>query len=167
MQEWLAFQGNQASMSGERRLQELGLVLPPAPEAKGLYRPVVMVGQWAFTSGHLSMDAEGRVITGRLGADMDLPAGQQAARWAALNMLASLRQALGSLDRIRRVVKLTGFVQSTPDFVQHPAVLNGCSQMLADLFGPEAGIGVRSAVGVSSLPLGAAVEVEAIVELLG
>ncbi|MCS7306796.1 MAG: RidA family protein [Thermoguttaceae bacterium] len=153
-------------MSAEKRLQELGLLLPPAPEAKGLYRPVVIVGQWAFTSGHLSMDAEGRLLTGRLGADINIEAGQQAARWAGLNLLASLRQALGSLDQVRRVVKLTGFIQSTPDFQQHPAVLNGCSQLLADLFGTEAGIGVRSAIGASSLPLGAAVEVEALVEIL-
>ncbi len=152
-------------MSAEERLQKLGLVLPPAPSAKGLYRPVVIVGQWAFTSGHLSIDAAGQVITGRLGADMDVEAGQQAARWAALNLLASLRQTLGSLDRVRRVVKLVGFVQSTPEFHQQPAVLNGCSQLLADLFGPEAGIGVRSAVGVTALPLAAAVEVEAVAEL--
>lgn len=153
-------------MSAEQRLQELGLVLPPAPEAKGLYRPVVIAGQWAFTSGHLSMDAQGRVIAGRLGADMDVEAGQQAARWAGVNLLASLRQALGSLDRVGRVVKLTGFVQSTPDFQQQPAVLNGCSQLLADLFGPEAGVGVRSAIGAAALPLGAAVEVEALLEIL-
>ncbi|HOM18411.1 MAG TPA: RidA family protein, partial [Thermoguttaceae bacterium] len=82
-----------------------------------------------------------------------------------LNLLASLRQTLGSLDRVRRVVKLVGFVQSTPEFHQQPAVLNGCSQLLADLFGPEAGIGVRSAVGVTALPLAAAVEVEAVAEL--
>jgi len=152
-------------VSVEKRFQELGLVLPPAPEAKGLYRPVVIVGNWVFTSGHLSMDAQGRVITGRLGADMDVAAGQQAARWAGLQLLASLRQALGSLDRIRRVVKLVGFVQSTPQFQQQPGVLNGCSQLLADLFGPEAGVGARSAVGVAALPLGAAIELEALLEI--
>jgi len=153
-------------MSVEKRLQELGLVLPPSPEAKGLYRPVVIVGDWAFTSGHLSMDAQGEVITGRLGADMDVAAGQQAARWAGLQVLATLRQALGSLDRVRRVVKLTGFIQSTPEFREHPAVVNGCSQLLADLFGPEAGVGARSAVGVAALPLGAAVELEVLAEII-
>ena len=153
-------------MSVEKRLQELGLVLPPSPEAKGLYRPVVIVGNWAFTSGHLSMDAQGEVITGRLGADMDVAAGQQAARWAGLQVLATLRQALGSLDRVRRVVKLTGFIQSTPEFREHPAVVNGCSQLLADLFGPEAGVGARSAVGVAALPLGAAVELEVLAEII-
>ena len=153
-------------MSVEKRLQELGLVLPTAPEAKGLYRPVVIVGNWAFTSGHLSMDAQGGVITGRLGADMNVEAGQQAARWAGLQVLASLRQALGSLDRVRRIVKLTGFIQSASEFREHPAVLNGCSQLLADLFGPEAGLGVRSSVGVAALPLGAAVELELLVEIL-
>jgi len=153
-------------MDAEKRLQELGLVLPPAAEAKGLYRPVVIVGHWAFTSGHLSIDAHGRVITGRLGADMDVEAGQQAARWAGLQLLASLRQALGTLDRVRRIVKLTGFIQSAPEFREHPAVLNGCSQLLADLFGPEEGQGARSSVGVAALPLGAAVELEILVEIV-
>lgn len=105
------------------------------------------------------------MITGRLGADMDESAGQEAARCAGLNLLASLREALGSLDRVCRVVKLTGFVQSAPEFQAQPAVLNGCSRLLAEVFGAEAGVGARSAVGVAALPLNAAVEIEALVEI--
>lgn len=152
-------------MSAEARLQQMGILLPSAPAAKGLYRSVVVVGNWAFTSGLLSINAAGQVITGRLGADMDESAGQEAAQCAGLNLLASLREALGSLDRVCRVVKLTGFVQSAPEFQAQPAVLNGCSRLLAEVFGAEAGVGARSAVGVAALPLNAAVEIDALVEI--
>jgi enamine deaminase RidA (YjgF/YER057c/UK114 family) len=108
---------------------------------------------------------DGSVLTGRLGEDMDQAAGFEAARRVGLGLLATLRGGLGSLDRVRRVVKVSGFVQCTADFRQQPAVINGCSQLLADVFGPQAGAGVRTAVGVGSLPLGAAVEIEAVVEI--
>jgi enamine deaminase RidA (YjgF/YER057c/UK114 family) len=119
----------------------------------------------AYLSGHLPLRADGSVLTGRLGEDLDQAAGYEAARRTGLGLLATLRAGLGSLDRVRRVVKVSGFVNCTPDFRQQPAVINGCSQLLADVFGPQAGIGVRSAVGVGSLPLGAAVEIEAVVEI--
>ena len=156
-------------MSAERRfsekLAELGLQLPPAPAPKGLYRPLVVVGNLAYTSGHLPIQPSGQLVTGRVGADLDQGAGHRAALLAGLGILATLRAELGSLDRVRRVVKVLGMVNSTPQFDQQPAVINGCSQLFADVFGPETGVGARSAVGVGSLPLGAAVEVEAVFEI--
>jgi len=156
-------------MSSEARLNaklaELGLRMPSAPEPKGLYRPLCTVGNLVFTSGHLPIDADGQLIVGRLGEGLDVADGQRAAQWAALGILASLRKELGSLDRVGRVVKVLGMVACTPDFTQQPAVVNGCSELLADVFGREAGIAVRSAIGVSALPLGAAVEIEAVFEI--
>jgi len=144
------------------RLAQLGLELPPPPEPKGVYRPVVIVDRLAYTSGHLPVDAEGNLVTGRLGEQLDLEAGRRAALLAGLGVLASLRKELGSLDRVERLVKLLGLVNCTDDFTQQPAVINGCSELLAEVFGPEAGLGARSALGVNSLPLGVPVEIEAI-----
>ncbi len=146
-------------------LARLGLQMPPAPEPKGLYRPVVIVGNLAYTSGHLPTMAAGELMKGRVGADLDVAAGQHAALLAGLSILASLRASLGTLDRVRRVVKLLGVVSCTPEFTQQPAVVNGCSELLAEVFGPEAGVGARSAVGVGSLPLGVPVEIEAVFEI--
>ncbi|MEN6450507.1 MAG: RidA family protein, partial [Thermoguttaceae bacterium] len=136
------------------RLAELGLELPAAPEAKGLYQAVILSGNLVYTSGHLPIDTTGKLIVGRLGADLDVAAGFRAAQWAGLNLLASLRKQLGSLDRVCRVVKIFGAVNGTPDFTQQPAVVNGCSELLAHVFGREAGVGARTALGVNSLPLG-------------
>ena len=152
-------------MSPESRLTELGLTLPPAPKPKGLYRPVLVVGNLAFTSGHLPMSPDGALITGRLGADLAVDAGRAAAFRTGLGILVSLREALGSLDRVRRVVKLLGLVQCTLEFTAQPAVIDGCSELLRDVFGPQDGVGARSAFGVSALPLGAAVEIEAVFEI--
>ncbi len=152
-------------MTPETRLSDLGLKLPPAAEPKGLYRPLVIVGNLAYTSGHLPAADDGSLITGRIGDDLDQPAGYDAARRTGLAILATLRKELGSLDRVRRLVKVLGVVNCTPDFTQQPAVINGCSELLAEVFGPEAGIGARSAVGVGSLPLGVPVEIEAIFEI--
>jgi enamine deaminase RidA (YjgF/YER057c/UK114 family) len=147
------------------KLAKLGLELPPAPEAKGLYKSVVVSGNLAFTSGHLPVDASGKLITGRVGANLDVNAGYRAAQWAGLNILASLRKELGSLDRVARVVKILGVINCTSDFTQQPAVLNGCSELFAEVFGRDAGVGARSAVGVNTLPLGVPVEIEAIFEI--
>jgi enamine deaminase RidA (YjgF/YER057c/UK114 family) len=156
-------------MSAEARLAaklvELGLSLPPAAEPKGVYNPLVVAGNFVYCSGHLPVDADGSLVTGRLGADLDVDAGYRAAQLAALGILASLRKSLGSLDRVGRVVKVLGVVNCTPEFTQHPAVINGCSELLADVFGREAGIAARSAIGANSLPLGTAVEIEAIFEI--
>jgi enamine deaminase RidA (YjgF/YER057c/UK114 family) len=149
------------------KLAELGIPLPPAAEPKGVYKPLVVVNDVVYTSGHLPIDATGKLITGRLGADLDVQAGYRAAQLAGLGILASLRKALGSLDSVRRVVKILGVVNGTPELTQQPAVLNGCSELFAEVFGPESGIGARSAVGVNSLPLGVPVEIEAIFQIEG
>jgi enamine deaminase RidA (YjgF/YER057c/UK114 family) len=152
-------------MSVESRLKELNLELPLPPRVLGLYKPVVVVGGLAYMSGHGPIGADGTAICGRLGEDLDLEAGYEAARRTALMVLSTLRQRCGSLDRVRRLVKTMGFVQATTAFTDHPAVVNGFSELMRDVFGPEAGLGARSAVGVPSLPAGWAVEIDAIFEL--
>ncbi len=146
-------------------LKSLHVVMPPAPEPKGLYRPVVAVGGLLFTSGHLPIDEQGRLIAGTVGGDLSEEQGRRAALLAGLGMLASVRAALGGLARVRRVVKLTGLVQSTPEFTGQPRIINACSELLAAVFGEEWGVGARIASGTNALPLEAAVEVEAIFEL--
>jgi enamine deaminase RidA (YjgF/YER057c/UK114 family) len=153
-------------MDAEARLSELAVELPPVSKPKGLYKPLVIVGNLAYTSGHLPVRPDGSLVTGRVGADLDQAAGHAAARQAALAILATVRAELGSLDRVRRVVKVVGLVHCTDDFHQQPAVLNGASELLARVFGPEAGVGARSAVGVNSLPLGVPVEIEAVFEIV-
>lgn len=156
-------------MSAEARLaeklSELAMQLPPAPEPKGLYRPLLVVGNLAYTSGHLPVEPSGDLVIGRVGAELDQQAGYRAAMLAGLGILATVRAELGSLDRVRRVVKVLGMVNCTPDFDRQPAVINGASQLFADVFGPEAGLCARSAVGVASLPLAVPVEIEAIFEV--
>jgi enamine deaminase RidA (YjgF/YER057c/UK114 family) len=152
-------------MNAEARVVELGLELPPAPEALGVYRPVVVAGGVAYTSGHLPMKSDGSLITGRVGEQLDVQAGYQAARQTCLAILASLKAALGSLDQVKRVIKVVGLVNATPDFTEHPAVINGCSELLAEVFGPEAGVGARCALGAGSLPKNVPVEIEAMFEI--
>lgn len=147
------------------KLANLGLSLPPAPKPVGLYKPMLIVGSLAYLSGHGPLQSDGKIMLGRLGADMTLEQGQAAARQTGLAMLATLKAGLGSLDRIVRVVKLLGLVRCTDDFGQTPAVINGCSQLFVDLWGDDLGIGVRSALGTNALPGGMAVEVEAIFEI--
>ena len=151
--------------SHEARLAELGLQLPPTSPPKGVYRNVVVSGQTATTAGHLPVRADGSLVVGKVGEDLDVDAGYEAARLAGLAILASLHDALGGLDRVRRVVKILGMVNCPTDFTQQPAVINGCSELFRDVFGTDAGVGVRSAVGAGSLPLGVAVEIEAIFEV--
>ncbi len=152
-------------MSAEAKLKSLGLELPPAPKPAGVYQPVVVVGNMAYVSGHGPLKSDGTMITGRVGADLDQQAGYQAARQTGLAILASLRSKLGSLDRVRRVVKTLGMVNAAPDFQQQPAVINGFSELFAEVFGQENGVGARSAVGMGSLPGNIAVEVEVILEI--
>ncbi len=147
----------------ETRLAELGLELPPAPAPAANYVPFVRTGNQLFVSGQISSDAAG-LITGRLGADLSLEEGAAAARRCGLALLAQARAALGDLDRVTRVVKLVGFVNSTPEFTDHPKVVNGASDLMVEVFG-EAGRHARSAVAAPSLPLGVAVEIEAIFEV--
>jgi len=152
-------------MSAEAKLAELGLELPPAPRPQGVYRPLVVTGDFAYVSGHGPMLPNGTFVTGLVGSELDEQAAYEAARLTGLAILATLRAELGSLDRVRRVIKVFGMVRCTPEFDEQPAVINGCSQLFADVFGPEAGIGARSAVGVGSLPIGIPVEIEAVFEL--
>ena len=149
----------------ESRVTELNLELPPAPRPVGVYKPVVLVGNLAYVSGHGPLKVDKSLITGRVGEDLDLQSGKKAARQVGLAILATLRAELGSLDRVRRVIKVLGMVNSTLDFREHPAVINGCSELFAEVFGPENGIGARSAVGMGSLPGNIAVEIEAIFEI--
>jgi enamine deaminase RidA (YjgF/YER057c/UK114 family) len=152
-------------MTPESRLTELGLELPPAPKPVAVYRPLVVFGQAAYVSGHGPVRTDGTLITGVVGKDLDLDAAKLAARQVGLAILATLRSHLGSLDRVRRVVKVLGMVNSAPDFYDHPKVINGCSELFADIWGAENGIGARSAVGMGPLPGNIAVEIEVIFEL--
>jgi enamine deaminase RidA (YjgF/YER057c/UK114 family) len=148
-----------------QKLAELKLILPPAAEPKGLYKPLVVVGNMVYTSGHLPVKPDGSLITGRVGDDLDVQAGSLAAQFVGLGILASLRKHFGSLDKVRRLVKLLGVVNCTEDFTQQPAVVNGCSELFAAVFGPENGVAARSAIGTNTLPLGVPVEIEAIFEI--
>jgi enamine deaminase RidA (YjgF/YER057c/UK114 family) len=149
----------------ESRLTELGLVLPAAPPPGGVYAPVVVVGTLAYVSGHGPLRPDGSLVTGRVGADLSLDEGRAAARQVGLTILATLCAQLGSLDRVVRVVKLLGMVNATAEFHDHPKVINGCSELFAEIWGPVNGVGARSAVGMASLPHDIAVEIEGIFEL--
>jgi len=151
--------------SPEDRLRACGIELPDPVAPKGVYRSVIITETIAATSGHLPCDKDGVLITGKVGIDLDLDAGFDAAGKAGLAVLASLRAELGTLDRVVRVIKVLGFVNCMPDFTAQPAVINGCSQLFRDVFGEEQGVGIRSAVGATSLPLGVAVELEAMFEI--
>ncbi|MEM9648896.1 MAG: RidA family protein [Bacteroidota bacterium] len=145
-------------------VKEMGLVLPPAPPPAGVYRPILVVDSFLYISGQGPMQNDGTYILGRAGEDMDEDQAKLAARQVALTMLSTITTHFGSLDRIKRVVKVLGMVNCTPDFVKHPYVINGFSELMAEIFGREHGIGVRSAVGMT-LPENTAVEIEAMFQL--
>lgn len=145
----------------EARLQSLGIVLPAAPNPVANYVPSCVAGNLLFISGQISRDADGTVTKGRLGAELTVEQGRAAARLAALNVLAQVKAALGELDRVAQVVRLTGFVSATPEFTDHPQVVNGASDLMVEALGDK-GRHTRAAVGVSSLPMGCAVEVDAV-----
>ncbi|MBT6379184.1 MAG: RidA family protein, partial [Opitutales bacterium] len=130
-----------------------------------VYKPIVILNGVAYLSGHGPLRSDGTLIKGRVGSEIDQQAGYDAARQTGLAMLATLRSALGSIDKVKRVVKVLGMVNSTAEFEQHPAVINGCSELFAEVFGEEAGVGARSAIGMGSLPGNIPVEVEGIFEL--
>jgi enamine deaminase RidA (YjgF/YER057c/UK114 family) len=148
----------------EEKLSEAGLVLPQPVMPQFEYVPVVVHGDVAYVSGQVSRKDASTVITGKLGVELDLARGREAAQLCVLHALAALKSSLGSLDRISRVIKVTGFVASAPGFVQQPQVIDAASKLLGDLFG-ESGRHARSAIGVAELPRGAAVEIEMIVAL--
>ena len=147
-------------MSIIEKLSELKLKLPSPPQAAGLYKSVLVQDRLALFSGHLPIRDDGTMITGRVGVDLSLDEAIVASRQVGLNILASLQSELGDLDRIERVYKLLGMVNAESGFSQHPIVINGCSQLFSDLWGNDCGVGVRSAYGVSGLPLDASVEIE-------
>ena len=145
------------------RLTELDIALPPLSIPAGAYVPFVRTGNLVFVSGHIAK-RDGKPWTGQLGRDMDTASAQQAARAVAIDLLGTLHAALGDLNRVRRIVKVTGLVNSSAEFVEHHLVTNGCSELLAEVFG-DRGVHARAAYGVAQLPLGACVEIEMIVEV--
>lgn len=153
-------------MSHEARFASLNLTLPPAPKPVAVYRPLVVSGPHAYVSGHGPVLEDGSLIKGVVGKELDLAGGKAAARQVGLAILATLRAQLGSLDKVKRVIKVLGMVNSAPDFYDHPQVINGCSELFAEVFGSEDGIGARSAVGMGPLPGNIALEIEAIFELV-
>jgi enamine deaminase RidA (YjgF/YER057c/UK114 family) len=153
-------------MNHESTFSALNLELPPAPKPVAVYKPLVVFGNAAYVSGHGPVRVDGTLITGVVGRDLSLEEGKAAARQVGLAILATLRAQLGSLDRVARLVKVLGMVNSAPDFYDHPKVINGCSELFAEVFGAKAGIGARSAVGMGPLPGNIAVEIEAIFELV-
>jgi enamine deaminase RidA (YjgF/YER057c/UK114 family) len=153
-------------MSPEQKLKELNLELPPAPAPVAVYKPLVVHGNTAYLSGHGPVKSDGSLMKGRVGEELDQRSGYDAARQVGLAMLATLRKHLGSLDRVKRVIKLLGFVNCTDAFDQQPAVVNGCSELFAEVFGRDAGIGARSALGTNSLPGKIPVEIEGSFEII-
>ena len=152
-------------MNAEERVKELKLELPPAPSPMATYRPSVRVGDLLYVSGTGPFRHDGSVVQGKVGVDLNPEQAYEAARLVGLNVLSTLRAALGSLDKVVRIVKVLGFVNATPDFEEQPRVINGFSDLMVEVFGEEIGKGGRSAVGMGSLPMNIPVEVEAIFEV--
>jgi len=149
----------------EERFYQLGLTLPPAPTPLGVYKPCLVVNNFLYVSGHGPVQEDKTLIIGRIGIDMGMDDGKLAARQVGLTMLATIKKHLGSLDRVKRVIKVLGMVNCVPEFEKHPYIINGCSELFAKVWGEENGIGARSAVGMGSLPDNIPVEIEAIFEL--
>lgn len=152
-------------MTPDENFQSLGLTLPPAPKPLGVYKPFLIVGQMVYVSGHGTLKDDGTMIIGKVGVDFNADQAKAAAQQVGLAILATLKANLGSLNRIKRVIKTLGMVNATPDFARHPYVINGCSELFARVWGPDNGVGVRSAVGMGSLPDNIPVEIEVMFEL--
>ncbi len=152
-------------MTPDERFAALNLTLPPAPKPIGVYKPFLIDGNHCYLSGHGTVKEDGTLIVGRVGAGMSMEEGKQAAQQVGLAILATLKQNLGSLNKIKRVIKVLGMVNCTSDFEKHPYVINGCSELFAKVWGDDNGIGVRSAVGMGSLPDNIPVEIETLFEL--
>ena len=149
----------------DENFNALNLKLPPAPAPKGVYKPCLIVGNFIYVSGHGPNMPDDSLMTGRVGEQVDMAFGKQAAQQTGLAILSTLKAKLGSLNRIKRVVKVLGMVNCTGSFAEHPKVINGCSELFAKIWGEELGVGVRSAVGMGSLPGNISVEIEAMFEL--
>jgi enamine deaminase RidA (YjgF/YER057c/UK114 family) len=151
--------------SAEAQFAQLGLSLPPAPTPLGVYKPFLIDGKYLYVSGHGPVQDDKSLIIGRIGRDMDMEEGKLAARQVGLTILSTIRTHVGDLDCVKRVIKILGMVNCTPEFEKHPYIINGCSELFAAIWGVENGIGVRSAVGFGSLPDNIPVEIEAVFEL--
>jgi enamine deaminase RidA (YjgF/YER057c/UK114 family) len=152
--------------SAEQNFKELGLSLPPAPKPIGVYKPCLIDGKYLYLSGHGTVQDDGSLIIGRVGETISQEEGKLAARQVGLAMLATIKANLGSLDRVKRVIKVLGMVNCVPEFEKHPYIINGASELFAKIWGEDNGIGVRSAVGMGSLPDNIPVEIEALFELV-
>ena len=153
------------NQTADQRFEALGLTLPPPPKPIGVYKPFLIVDKFAYVSGHGTVKEDGTLIIGRIGKDMTPEEGKLAARQVGLAILATLKKNLGTLNKIKRVIKVLGMVNCTSDFERHPFVINGCSELFSAVWGEENGIGVRSAVGMGTLPDNIPVEIEAMFEL--
>lgn len=149
----------------DENFEALHLKLPPPPAPKGVYKPCLIVGNFIYVSGHGPYLPDNSLMTGRIGADVDAAFGIAAAQQTGLAILSTLKASLGSLNRVKQVVKILGMVNCVADFNEHPTIINGCSELFAKIWGKERGIGVRSAVGMGSLPGHISVEIEAMFEL--
>jgi enamine deaminase RidA (YjgF/YER057c/UK114 family) len=152
-------------MSAEQNFAALGLTLPPAPTPAGVYKPCLIDGKYLWVSGHGPVRDDTSLMTGRVGKEVDADGAKLAARQVALTILSSVKSHIGSLDKIKRVIKVLGMVNAEPDFEKHPYVINGCSELFAKIWGEDNGVGVRSAVGMGSLPNNISVEIEVLFEL--
>ncbi|KIC93130.1 RidA family protein [Flavihumibacter solisilvae] len=154
------------NLSADQRFEKLGLVLPAPPAPLGVYKPCLIDGKYLYVSGHGPVREDKSLIIGRVGETLDQQEGKLAAQQVGLTILATIKSQLGSFDKVKRVIKVLGMVNCTADFEKHPFVINGCSELFAKVWGEENGIGVRSAVGMGSLPDNIPVEVEALFELV-
>ncbi|MGH2622294.1 MAG: RidA family protein [Sphingobacterium sp.] len=152
-------------INADERFAKLNLTLPPAPAPKGVYKPYVIDGKYLYLSGHGPVQDDGNLIIGRIAEEMDMESGKLAARQVGLTMLSTIQTNLGSLNKVKRVIKLLGMVNCSSDFEKHPYIINGCSELFAEVWGEENGIGTRSAVGFGSLPDNIPVEIEGLFEL--
>ncbi len=153
------------NLTADERFEQLGLTLPPAPKPLGVYKPCLIDGKYLYISGHGPVQNDKSLIIGRIGATISTEDGKLAARQVGLTILSTIKTSLGSLNKVKRVIKVLGMVNCTPDFEKHPFIINGCSELFAQVWGEENGIGVRSAVGFGSLPDNIPVEIEALMEL--
>jgi enamine deaminase RidA (YjgF/YER057c/UK114 family) len=153
------------SNTPEQNFAALNLTLPPAPTPMGVYKPCLADGKYLYVSGHGPLRDDTTLIVGRVGYELDADQAKQAAQQTGLAILATVRANLGSLDKVKRVIKTLGMVGCTPEFQRHPYVINGCSELFAAVWGPDNGVGVRSAVGMGSLPGNIPVEIECIFEV--
>lgn len=149
----------------DENFEQTGLNLPPAPSPLGVYKPYLIDGKYLYVSGHGPVNDDRSLIIGRIGDTIDMENGKLAARQVGLTILSTIKTNLGSLNKVKRVIKVLGMVNCTPDFEKHPYIINGCSELFAQVWGTENGIGVRSAVGFGSLPDNIPVEIEALFEL--